>query len=77
MRYICINCDAGGSDGRTDAGQKLHPVSYHCHECKARSSMWPEPIYTEHKRIIATKEAAFAEQVKAIHKSYDPFFEKF
>lgn len=44
MRYICIQCGAGGASAADD---KHPPTSYHCIQCgvteAGENSMWPEP----------------------------------
>lgn len=44
MRYICIQCGAGGASASDD---KHPPTSYHCIQCgvteAGENSMWPEP----------------------------------
>lgn len=41
QQYRCILCGAGGGSGRD--GPK--PLTYHCHECPGKSTMWPTPQY--------------------------------
>lgn len=60
QRYTCILCGACGASGRGSD----KPLTYHCHECPGRSTMWPTPQYALYRELFLK-----AERLEAALKS--------
>lgn len=48
QQYRCILCGAGGASGRGG----IKPLTYHCHECPGKSTMWPTPQYVLYRQQV-------------------------
>lgn len=52
QQYRCIVCGAGGASGR--GGDK--PLTYNCHECPGKATMWPTPQYAIYRALFLKAE---------------------
>lgn len=50
--YSCVICGAGGGSGRPD---NESPMSYHCHYCNGRGTMWYRPHAEAYRELAASK----------------------
>lgn len=50
--YRCILCGAGGASGQGPN----KPLTYHCHECPGKSTMWPTPQYYLYRALFLKAE---------------------
>lgn len=52
QQYRCIVCGAGG--GSSSHGDK--PLTYNCHECPGKATMWPTPQYAIYRALFLKHE---------------------
>lgn len=60
QQYRCILCGAGGASGR--GSEK--PLTYNCHECPGKATMWPTPQYKLYREAVDQLAEAQAEMIK-------------
>lgn len=69
QQYRCILCGAGGASARGSD----KPLTYHCHECPGKSTMWPTPQYALYRAQVLKEEVslkAFAAELKQLCKDF-------
>lgn len=52
QQYRCIVCGAGGASGRGSD----KPLTYNCHECPGKATMWPTPQYAIYRALFLKHE---------------------